>query len=89
MPSKTTTDHNTIRKWAERRSAVPARVEGTERDSEPAGILRLEFRKDSHLEEVDWVSFFDKFEESNLAFLYHDKTVSGRMSRLHKFIRRN
>jgi hypothetical protein len=89
MASKTTTDHETIRSWAEKRGAVPATVEGTEHDSEPAGILRLEFRKDANLEEVDWDAFFDKFEQSHLAFLYQDKTASGKVSRFHKFIHRD
>jgi hypothetical protein len=37
---------------------------------------------------MDWNAFFGKFEESNLAFLYQDKTAAGKMSRFHKFIRR-
>lgn len=89
MASKTTTDHDTIRNWAEKRGAVPATVEGTEKDSEKAGILRFEFRKDGHLEPIDWEAFFDKFEESELAFLYQDKTAGGRLSRFHKFVRRH
>jgi hypothetical protein len=89
MASKTTTDHDTIRNWAEKRGAVPATVEGTEKDSEKAGILRFEFRKDGNLEPIDWEAFFDKFEESELAFLYQDKTAGGRLSRFHKFVRRH
>ncbi|HZI46971.1 MAG TPA: hypothetical protein VFD75_04190 [Pyrinomonadaceae bacterium] len=89
MASKTTTDHETIRHWAEKRGAVPATVEGTEKDSEEAGILRFEFRKDGNLEPIDWDAFFDKFEESELAFLYQDKTAGGRLSRFHKFVRRH
>jgi hypothetical protein len=89
MPSKTTTDHQTIRRWAEKRGATPATVEGTERGGE-VGILRLDFTpKDANLEPVDWDAFFDKFEESELAFLYQDKTASGKTSRFHKFVRRH
>ncbi len=90
MSSKTTTDHDTIRSWAEKRGAVPSTVEGTERDQEEAGILRFDFRpKHAKLEPVDWDAFFEKFEESKLAFLYQDKTASGKVSRFHKFIRRD
>jgi hypothetical protein len=89
MASKTTTDHDTIRNWAEKRGAIPATVEGTEKDNEEAGILRFEFRNDSDLEPIDWDAFFEKFEESRLAFLYQDKTAGGRLSRFHKFVRRH
>ncbi len=90
MPSKTTTDHDAIRQWAEHRGAVPSTVEGTERDNEHAGILRFDFKpKDAKLEPVDWDAFFEKFEESKLAFLYQDKTAAGKISRFHKFVRRD
>ncbi len=90
MTSKTTTDHETIRHWAEQRGAVPSTVEGTERKGEAAGILRFDFKpKDADLEPVDWDAFFDKFEESRLAFLYQDKTASGEISRFHKFVHRD
>lgn len=90
MPSKTTTDHETIRAWAEKRGAVPSTVHGTEHDDEEAGILRLDFKpKDADLEPVDWDAFFDKFESSKLAFLYQEKTASGKPSRFHKFVRRD
>jgi hypothetical protein len=88
--SKTTTDHDAIRKWAEKRGGHPTSVTGTEHGVETAGILRLDFGvKDEKLHAVDWDAFFDKFEESKLAFLYQDKTASGKMSRFHKFIRRH
>ncbi len=90
MGSKTTVDHDTIRKWAEKRGAVPSTVEGTERASEEAGVLRFDFKpKDAKLEPIDWDAFFDKFDESELAFLYQDKTASGKVSRFHKFVHRD
>jgi hypothetical protein len=90
MASKTTTDHDAIRKWAEKRGAVPASVEGTEHGAEAAGLLRFDFKpKDAKLHPVDWDAFFDKFDESRLAFLYQDKTAAGKMSRFHKFIHRD
>jgi hypothetical protein len=47
----TTTDHNTIRKWAEDRGGVPATVKATEEDGH-AGILRIDFGpRDEGLEE--------------------------------------
>jgi hypothetical protein len=88
--SKTTTDHESIRKWAEKRGGHPTSVTGTEHGKETAGVLRLDFGvKDEKLHAVDWDAFFDKFEEANLAFLYQDKTSNGKVSRFHKFIHRH
>jgi hypothetical protein len=88
--SRTTTDHEAIRKWAEKRGGHPTSVTGTEHGKESAGVLRLDFGvKDEKLHAVDWDAFFDKFEEAKLAFLYQDKTSNGKMSRFHKFIHRH
>jgi hypothetical protein len=43
--SKTTTDHDEIREWAETRGGRPSRVRGTGDDEDP-GMLRL-VRRDS------------------------------------------
>jgi hypothetical protein len=90
--SKTTTDHETIKKWAEERGGRPATVKDTERKGEEAGILRIHFPeyrgKEEALEEIPWEEFFDKFEESELAFLYQEKTKDGKESRFFKFVRR-
>ena len=86
--AQTTTDHETIRKWAEERGGVPTSVTGTGGDSN-AGILRLDFRpKDTALEGISWDDFFKKFEEKKLAFLYQDQTNDGSISRFHKFVKR-
>jgi hypothetical protein len=88
--SRTTTNHEAIRKWAEKRGGHPTSVTGTEHGKETAGVLRLDFGvKDEKLHPVDWAAFFDKFEESNLAFLYQDRTSNGKISRFHKFIHRH
>ena len=71
--AQTTTDHATIRKWAEARDGHPAKVKGTG-DAEDAGILRLDFGEpEESLEEIAWEEFSDKFEESELALLYEDE----------------
>ncbi|MFO1141788.1 MAG: hypothetical protein U1E59_05255 [Amaricoccus sp.] len=71
--AKTTTDHSTIRKWAEARDGHPARVKGTG-DAEDAGLLRLDFGKpEESLDSITWEEFFDKFEDSGLALLYEDE----------------
>ena len=87
--AQATTDHDTIRQWAERRGARPATVKRTERGGEP-GVLRLDFDpRDEALEEIGWDEFFEKFDENDLAFLYQDETEGGDTSRFHKFVSRD
>lgn len=87
--SQTTTDHAVIRKWVTERRGHPATVAATE-DGGHAGILRIDFDpKDERLDESDWDEFFRKFDQSDLAFLYQDRTRDGKISRFHKFVQRS
>jgi hypothetical protein len=88
--AKTTTDHDLIRRWAEKRGGRPATVSGTAIDKGP-GILRLDFKpkNEEGLDRIEWDAFFQKFDEANLAFLYQEKTASGDLSRFHKFVDRD
>jgi hypothetical protein len=89
--SKTTQNHEEIRRWAEKRGAVPAEVSSTHRSSEP-GILRFSFpkakggRNNEKLNEISWDEFFEKFDESNLQLLYQEKTATGRQSNFNKLV---
>jgi len=88
--SKTTQDHDEIRRWAEARGAVPADVGSTEKKGQ-AGILRFEFPKaknanDSALNEISWDEFFEKFDASGLALVYQEKTASGETSNFNKLV---
>jgi hypothetical protein len=68
-----TTDHETIRKWAEARDGHPTKVKGTG-GPEDVGLLRLDFGKpEENLEAISWEEFFDQFDESELALLYEDE----------------
>ena len=79
--AETTTDHETVRKWAEARGGRPARVKGTG-DAKDAGLLRLDFGEpEEGLEPITWDEFFAKFEESELALLYEDEP-DNRFSKL-------
>ncbi|WP_235324514.1 hypothetical protein [Pedobacter lusitanus] len=54
--SNQTHNHQAIREWAEKRGGVPAKVIGTEINSDE-GILRIhfsEFSKSENLEEISW-----------------------------------
>ena len=89
--SKVTTDHKTIREWAESRGGKPATVKRTEKEGE-VGVLRIDFpgyRGESSLEEITWDEFFQKFDEKNLAFLYQEHTSSGEESRFFKLVSRD
>ncbi|AJE49047.1 hypothetical protein [Celeribacter indicus] len=82
-----TTDHETIRAWAEARDGRPARVRNT---GGGGGILRIDFDPpEDTLEAIDWSEFFEVFEDRDLAFLYQDETADGGQSRFNKFIDRN
>ena len=83
--SKTTTNHEEIRRWVEDRGGHPAKVKDTE-------VLRIDypgFSGEESLEEITWEQFFDGFEKNKLAFLYQDRLESGETSRFSKLIDRN
>jgi hypothetical protein len=81
-----TTDHDTIRKWVEERGGKPATVRTS---GDEVGILRIDFPGYSgsdSLEEISWDEFFEKFEDSGLAFLYQEQTSGGEQSRFNKLV---
>ncbi len=85
--SFTTRDHDVIRAWAEARGGAPADVKGTG-DGGGAGVLRIEFRDEGdRLEDVGWDAFFATFDDSDVDFLYQERTSDGSVSRFHKFVR--
>ena len=89
--SRTTTDHEEIRRWISEHGGRPVSVKGTERRGEQAGILRVNFPgspADESFKTIGWDTFFDKFEASQLAFVYQDATADGQQSRFGKFISR-
>src|SRR3954469_25657328 len=89
--SKTTTDHDEIRRWAEERGGKPATIEGTERSGEKAGLLRIDFpggAGNPPLEQISWDEFFKKFDEANLAMVYQEETADGELSYFNKLVSR-
>ena len=86
--SKTTTNHDEIRRWVEARGGRPASVRETGNGDDP-GILRIDFGdQDEGLEAISWDEFFEAFDENDLAFLYQEETEDGGESRFNKFISR-
>ena len=89
--ANTTTNHETIRRWAEERGGHPASVKATHKRDD-AGLLRIDFEgngPEPGLEEISWDDFFEKFDEAKLAFLYQDETNEGKPSRFFKFVHRD
>jgi hypothetical protein len=68
----------------------PASVKGTE-TGDSAGVLRIDFpggASEDSLEQVSWDEWFDKFDKSDLAFLYQAKKASGEDSTFFKLVNR-
>ncbi|MEL6855114.1 MAG: hypothetical protein AAFO83_08375 [Cyanobacteria bacterium J06607_13] len=88
--SRQTTDHDKIKSWVEERNGHPAAVESTSSDGD-VGLIRIEFPKgdSDDLEKISWDDFFEKFEESKLAFLYQEETSDGEKSRFCKLVSRS
>jgi hypothetical protein len=89
--SITTTDHEEIRRWVEKRGGRPARVRETGSDGDP-GVLRIDFPgrgEDDALEQMSWEDWFDAFDENELAFLYQEETKEGDESRFSKLVSRD
>jgi hypothetical protein len=89
--SHTTTEHNVICNRAEEWNSRLATVKRTGRGGEEADILRINFpgyRGEESLEEISRQDFSDKYGEKKPAFLYQEKTSSGKQSRLCQFVGR-
>ena len=72
--AETTTDHETIRKWAESKGGKPAAVRRTHEGGD-VGIIRIMFpdapqSEHDELVEISWEEFFEEFEKRKLALLY-------------------
>jgi hypothetical protein len=83
-----TTDHETIRRWAEERDGHPACVKGTR--GQRGCLLRIDFGpQEESLDPLEWDEFFATFDQNNLALLYQEETASGGTSRFAKFVDRD
>lgn len=89
--SKTTQNHETIKKWAEERGGKPATIEGTPAKGDEAGLLRIDFpggAANPPLEPVSWDAFFEKFDEAGLVMVYQENKADGEPSTFCKFVKR-
>jgi hypothetical protein len=87
--TRETQDHDEIRRWVEEHDGTPASVRGTE-DGDEAGVLRIDFpggAGEDELEHIDWDTWFEKFDDGGLTFLYQEEKASGEDSTFFKLIR--
>ena len=81
--AETTTDHDTIRKWAESKGGKPAAVKRTHKGDD-VGIIRIMFPDNPQSEhqslvEISWDEFFEEFDERKLALLYDEKSLFSKI----------
>jgi hypothetical protein len=88
--SRTTTDHDEIRQWAEQHDGKPACVQGTGSDGD-VGVLRIDFpggAGEQDLKHISWDDWFEKFDASDVEFLYQSEKSSGEDSTFFKLVHR-
>jgi hypothetical protein len=88
--TRTTTDHEEIRRWVEEHGGRPAIVRGTG-DGDGDGVLRIDFpggAGEDRLEPVSWDEWFEKFDRNALAFLYQEEKADGDDSTFVKLVSR-
>ena len=89
--SKTTTDHDEIRRWVEEHGGKPAAVKDTGENRDDPGILRIDMpggAGDEYFDHISWDEWFEKFEESKLAFVYQEEKADGSDSTFFKLVSR-
>ena len=77
-----------VKLWVEDRGGKPAVVKSTHQANE-TGILRIDmpgYGGEESLEEISWEEFFEKFDESGLAFVCQDTTKEGQKSNFNKLV---
>ncbi len=85
--SLATRSHEVIKRWAEERRAMPAKVAGSNADARPR-VLRFEFpgyaggRK---LESVSWDDWFKTFDDRHLVFVFQEHMRKGNQSNFFMF----
>jgi hypothetical protein len=83
-----TRKHEVIRSWTEARGGTPSTV-GATRSDDDAGIIRIDFpgySGEDSLEKISWEEWFEKFDESDLVFLYQETLADGGRSNFNKLI---
>ncbi len=80
--SKTTRDHDAIRRWAEERNCRPVRIKDTE-------MIQLDCPSGSgpeNFDEIGWDEWFQVFDERGLEFVHQETTSDGQQSSFNKLV---
>lgn len=86
--TRTTRDHDEIRRWAEERGGKPSHVQRTG-SGEDVGILRIDFpgySGEGSLEPITWEQWFEKFDQQGLSLIYEEQTAGGARSNFNKIV---
>jgi len=81
--AEVTTDHKTIRKWAETHGGKPAAVDSTHRKGD-VGIIRVMFpnapnSEHENLVAISWDEFFKEFDQRKLALIYEPDSMFSKL----------
>lgn len=91
--AEVTTNHETIRKWVEKKGGKPAALAPTHQGDE-AGIVWIMFpdvpqSEHQALTEITWEEFFKEFEQRKLALLYDEDSLFSKIIGRDTFERRS
>ena len=89
--TKTTTDHDEIRAWAEARGGRPVQVTNAFAAQPGEAHLRIDFLHDKYddgIREVGWDEFFRVFDQHDMVLVYQSETEAGALSRFGRIVRR-
>src|SRR5580698_4819824 len=94
--SRTTTDHDEIRRWASERGAQPATLACPgavtyKEQLEDPGRLHLDvpgFESQKPMQPIGWDEWFRQFEEHKLALLYQEQIPGGEIINFNKIVTR-
>lgn len=85
-----TVDHDTIRRWAEERSAFPVHAVAPLDRGDPR-TLRIRVpgkRMRTRVEPIQWHEWFERFDEQRFAFVFEDRAPDGKPSVTNRLVRR-
>jgi len=88
-----TRDHTVIRRWAEKRSALPATGEATR--SGPATVhvsdggagVRFNFPGAALFRPIDWDEWFQNFDRHECAFVFDNDAEDGTLSNRYRIVK--
>ena len=88
--TKTTTNHDEIRRWAHDRGGRPSRIHNTFGSTLDSCVLQIDFLHDKYdddVQEITWEEFFDLFDREHMVLVYQTETEGGNLSRFGRIVR--